>query len=87
MDTRTPKSEIDHRHGNLAPHLDKGELDLTIIVTNPNLYYLTGSIQEGMLVLAPECPGPVYLVKRVLERAHWESPLDEVRPAVSPRKL
>ena len=69
------------------PHLEKAGIDLTIVVTNPNLYYLTGSIQEGMLVLAPECPGPVYMVKRVLDRARWESPLEEVRPAVSPKKL
>jgi Xaa-Pro dipeptidase len=87
LDTRTPKGEIDLRHRNLWPHLEKAGLDLTIVVTNPNLYYLTGSIQEGMLVLAPECPGPVYMVKRVLERAHWESPMEDVRPAVSPKKL
>jgi len=87
VDPRTPRSEIEHRHGNLMPHLEKAGIDLTIVVTNPNLYYLTGSIQEGMLVLAPECPGPVYMVKRVLDRARWESPLEEVRPAVSPKKL
>ena len=87
LDTRTPKAEIDLRHRNLWPNLEKAGIDLTIVVTNPNLYYLTGSIQEGMLVLAPECPGPVYMVKRVLDRARWESPLEEVRPAVSPRKL
>jgi Xaa-Pro aminopeptidase len=67
--------------------LNGAELDLTIVVTNPNLYYLTGSIQEGMLVLSPECPGPVYMVKRVVERAHYESPMDDIRPAVSPRRL
>ncbi len=87
VDPRTPSSEIEHRHGNLMPHLDKADIDLTIVVTNPNLYYLTGSIQEGMLVLSPQCPGPVYMVKRVVDRAHYESPMDDVRPAVSPRKL
>jgi len=87
MDNRTPKAELDHRHDALGPHLDRAELDLTIIVTNPNLYYLTGSIQEGMMVLSPQCPGPTYMVKRVLDRAHWESPLEDIRPAVSPRKL
>jgi Xaa-Pro aminopeptidase len=87
VDTRTPKAEIDRRHAALAPHLNGAELDLTIVVTNPNLYYLTGSIQEGMLVLSPECPGPVYMVKRVVERAHYESPMDDIRPAVSPRRL
>lgn len=29
----------------------------------------------------------MYLVRRVLERARWESPLEEVRAAVNPRKL
>lgn len=87
LDTRTPKKEIESRHGNLLPHLEKANIDLTLVVTNPNLYYLTGSIQEGMLVISPECPGPVYMVRRVIDRAHYESPMDDVRPAVSPRKL
>jgi Xaa-Pro dipeptidase len=87
VDTRTPRTEIDRRHATLSPHLEGAGLDLTIVVTNPNLYYLTGSIQEGMLVLSPQCPGPVYMVKRVVDRAHFESPMDDIRPAVSPRKL
>jgi Xaa-Pro dipeptidase len=87
VDTRTPKQEIDHRHAALSPHLQRAELDLTIVVTNPNLYYLTGSIQEGMLIISPECPGPVYMVKRVVDRAHFESPMEDIRPSVSPRKL
>jgi Xaa-Pro aminopeptidase len=87
VDTRTPREELDWRHRALVPHLENAGLDLTIVVTNPNLYYLTGSIQEGMMVISPECPGPVYMVRRVLERARYESPLEDIRPSVSPSRL
>jgi len=87
LDIRTPKGELDRRHAALGPRLSAAGLDMTIIMSNPNLYYLTGSIQEGMLVISPQCPGPVYMVRRVLERARFESNLDDVRPMVGSRKL
>lgn len=87
LDIRTPKRELDRRHSVLAPHLEAAGLDMTIVMSNPNLYYLTGSIQEGMLVISPHCPGPVYMVRRVLERARFESHLDEVRPMVASKHL
>jgi Xaa-Pro dipeptidase len=87
LDVRTPRSEIDRRHKALWPHLEAAGLDMAIVVSNPNLYYLTGSIQEGMVVLSPQCPGPVYMVRRVLDRARFESPLDEVRPMVGSKHL
>lgn len=86
-DPRTPKEELEWRHKAIAPHLENAGLDLTVVTSNPSLFYLTGSIQEGMLVMGPECPCPVYMVRRVLERAQHESHLDDVRPAVSPKRL
>ncbi len=87
VDTRTPRQEIDRRHAALSPYLEGADIDLTIVVTNPNLYYLSGSIQEGMLTLSDHHSGPIYMVRRVLERARHESALDDVRAAVSPKRL
>jgi Xaa-Pro aminopeptidase len=86
-DILTPREELDWRHLRLRHELEPLDLDISIVTTNPNLYYLTGSIQEGMVLLCPELAGPVYLVKRVLERARHESGLSDVRKAVSPRRL
>jgi Xaa-Pro aminopeptidase len=86
-DSRTPGEELEWRHVRLSNLLEPLELDMTAISTNPNLYYVAGSIQEGMVLLCPELPEPVYLVKRVLERAQHESALSDIRPSVSPRKL
>ncbi len=87
IDPRTPREELDRRHAALTGHLQRLELDLAIVATNPNLYYLAGSIQEGMVVLSPHLTGPTYMVRRVLERAQHESALDAVIPAVSPKRL
>ncbi len=87
LDIRTPKREVERRHRTLWPHLEAAGLDMTIVISNPNLYYLTGSIQEGLVALSPHCPGPVYMVRRVLERARFESPLEDVRPMVGSKHL
>jgi len=87
IDPRTPREELNHRHGALSRRLAPLDIDLIVVVTNPNLYYLTGSIQEGMLALSNHHSGPVYMVRRVLERAKYESHLSDVRAAVSPKKL
>ena len=82
-----PRSELGRRHGSLHQRLDGLQLDMTLIATNVNLYYLAGSMQEGMLAMSGELPGPVYLARRAFDRARHESALEDVRPAVGPAKL
>lgn len=84
---RVPGPELDLRHGALGPRLWALELDLALIGTNPNLYYLTGSMQEGMVALSEGLAHPVYLARRTYDRARYESALEDVRAAVSPSKL
>jgi Xaa-Pro dipeptidase len=84
---RVAREELDRRHEALWARLPDLGVDLALVATNPNLYYLAGSMQEGLLAISPSLPGPVYLAKRVHGRARLESALDDVRPAVSPRKL
>lgn len=86
-DPRTPREELVRRHHDLKRHLAGLDIDVAIVTTNPNLYYLSGSIQEGMLAVSDHHPEPVYMVRRVLERAKFESALTDVRPAGSSKGL
>jgi len=82
-----PRSELDHRHDTLSKQLSGLEVDVALVVTNPNLYYLAGSIQEGMVALSDKLPGQVYLTRRAFDRARHESTLKDVRQAVAPSRL
>ena len=87
IDPRTPREELVRRHNRVNRQLAPLELDLAIVASNPNLYYLSGSIQEGMLALSDHRSEPVYMVRRVMERAKYESALTDVRPAVGAKGL
>jgi Xaa-Pro dipeptidase len=82
-----PKEELTRRHDALRRMLPGLDLDLMLIATNPNLFYLTGSMQEGLLAVSGKAVQPTYFVRRVFERGRSESALDDVRPSVSPSKL
>jgi len=82
-----PKEELTRRHVALRRTLPGLDLDLMLVATNPNLFYLTGSMQEGLLAVSDRTPQPTYFVKRVYERGRSESVLDDVRPSVGPSKL
>jgi len=82
-----PKEELTRRHAALRRMLPGLGLDLTLVATNPNLFYLTGSMQEGLLAVPGRTLQPTYFVKRSFERGRSESALDDIRPSVSPSKL
>nr|WP_320116919.1 Xaa-Pro peptidase family protein [uncultured Desulfuromonas sp.] len=83
---KTPQEELLRRCREFQQHLVAQQIDLAIIVQNADLFYLTGSIQQGMLLVP--CSGePVYCVRRDLERARFESTLPQVVAAPSPRHL
>jgi Xaa-Pro aminopeptidase len=87
IDPRTPQVELYRRHDLLQSRLETMDVDLVLVTTNPNLYYLTGSIQNGMVAVSKELSEPVYLVKRIFERGKWESALNDIRAAVPPSEL
>jgi Xaa-Pro aminopeptidase len=51
-----------------------------------NIYYLTGTFGNGLLWLPLE-GGPVLMLRRGMERARAESPLDDIRPFKSYRDV
>ena len=73
----TPKSEIDQRVTKLQESLRQSGIDGAVIVQNADLFYFTGTIQNSHLFVPSEGKS-VLLVKKNLERAKEESPMDNI---------
>lgn len=81
-----PAGEIESRLARFQAALAKAGFELAIIVQNSDLFYFTGTIQQGQL-LVPASGEPVYLVRKDFERARRESPIAELQPIESLREL
>lgn len=78
-----PKSEIDDRIKRLQSRMV--DMDGAILFQSVDMCYFSGTAQDG-LVYIPKDGDPVVMMKKSLERARQESPL-EVRPLKSMRNL
>jgi Xaa-Pro aminopeptidase len=75
----TLRDEIDRRLDALRSALAADGLDAALIVQHTDLAYFSGTNQQAHLVV-PAAGEPVLLVRRVLERARAESPLERIEP-------
>ena len=82
----TPREELRRRSAALQRHLAGAGIDAALIAQNADLFYFTGSVQSGMLVVPAEGE-PVYAVRRVIERARADSALERIVPFASLRGL
>lgn len=82
----TPREELERRISGLQHHLASREIDAALIGQNIDLFYFTGSMQSGMLVV-PAAGRAIYAVRRVLERARRESGIEQIVPLESFRQL
>lgn len=82
----TPVTELEHRCKRLQELMQTAALDAVIIVQNADLYYFTGTVQNGCLYV-PAQGQPLYLVRRDQARARMESGLKEVVPFASPKDI
>lgn len=82
----TPTAELENRIGKLQAELAAHDLDAALIVQNADLFYFSGSIQQGVLYI-PVQGSPLYLVRKDPQRARMESGLKEVVPLSSLRSL
>lgn len=73
----TPKSEITRRIDKLQEVLRNNEIDGAVIVQNADLFYFTGTIQNSHLFIPSEGKA-LLMVKKNLERAMDESPIDNI---------
>ena len=74
---KIPESEITARCENLRKCLIRNGIDFCLILQNVGRYYFSGSMQDAVLLLHRD-HGPVLFVKRTLERAKSESPVERV---------
>jgi Xaa-Pro aminopeptidase len=77
--SRVPAGEIAQRIARLQHHLQEQALDGALLLDQLNMYYYTGTIQQGV-VAVPAAGEPVFLVRRSIERARLETPLQQVVP-------
>jgi len=83
---QTPVDELARRVAALQRHLVQRDLDAALITQNVDLFYLTGSMQSGVVIVPAE-GRPLYAVRRVLERARRESALEHIVPLANLREV
>ena len=82
----TPAGELQARAEKLQCRMEAAGLEAVLIVQNADLFYFTGSIQQGLLFV-PAAGEPLYLVRKDYARARMESGLREVHPLGSLRDV
>jgi len=82
----TPASELTARFQKLQALMQKGNLDAVLVVQSSDLFYFTGSIQQGLLYI-PAAGEPVYMVRKEYMRARMECGLKEIVPFRSPKDI
>ncbi len=82
----TPINEIENRLKKIRAGMKKQEVEALLVIQKMNLYYLTGTTQEGLLFI-PMDGKPLLMIKRELERARVESPIKEIVALRSIREI
>ena len=72
-----PKNEIEGRIKRLQEEIVTKEIDGILLFDRIQLLYYTGSIQDGFLFIPAEGEA-LYFIRRSIERAKIESPIDEL---------
>lgn len=82
----TPKSELEARTARLQGMMCQMDIDAAILLQNADLFYFTGSIQQGVCYI-PADGEPLYLVRKDFGRARMESGLQKIMPLTSMREV
>ena len=86
MGKLVPRAEVERRLAAFQAALRADGLVGALLVQLSDLYYFTGTTQNAHLVV-PAQGTPALLVRKTLERARAESPLEHIEPLVSLREL
>ncbi len=71
----TPAEEIKGRIDRLKGRMAKEGISFAVILQNVDLFYFTGTLQKGVLVVALD-EDPLFFVEKSMVRARIETPLD-----------
>jgi len=82
----TPIEEVEHRLARVKARMEKEEIEGLLVIQKMNLYYLSGTTQDGLLMIPLEGK-PLLMIKRELERAKVESPIQEIVVLKSIREI
>ncbi|GLI40017.1 Xaa-Pro peptidase family protein [Geobacter hydrogenophilus] len=82
----TPRDELEYRIKKLQAYMAEAGLDAVIVVQNADLFYFTGTIQNGALYV-PVAGDPIYMVRKEFSRARMESGLKEIVPFATMREI
>lgn len=85
-ENNVPKSEIDSRIEKLKSRLKAARTDAALILQNTDLFYFSGTIQQSHLYIPAE-GDPILMVRKSMDRAAAESPLERIVPLSSPRQI
>jgi Xaa-Pro aminopeptidase len=81
-----PLEEIEDRLTRVKTGMKKQGIEALLVVQKMDFYYLTGTTQDGILFVPLE-KKPLLMIKRELERAIVESPIENVVTLNSSREL
>jgi Xaa-Pro aminopeptidase len=82
----TPRDELENRLTRLREHMESSEIEALLVIQKMDLYYLSGTTQDGLLFVPLE-GRPLLMIRRELERARLESSLEEIVSLQSIRHL
>jgi len=82
----TPLEEIENRLTRIRAGMEKQGIEGLLVIQKMDFYYLSGSAQDGLLFVPLEGK-PLLMIKRELERARVESPIQDVVPLKSNREI
>lgn len=75
-----PPDEIRARYARLQAKLQSARLELAVVTHRTDLYYLTGTMQDAILIARADADA-ILLVRKAFSRARAESPLPDLRPS------
>lgn len=82
----TPREELEERIAKFQERMKAQSWDAAIVMLRTNLFYFSGTAQNGVLVVPGEGE-PILLVQKSLTRATHESPLPSIHPLRSIPRL
>jgi Xaa-Pro dipeptidase len=82
----TPLEEIENRLTRIRAGMEEQGMEGLLVIQKMNLYYLSGTTQEGLLFVPLEGK-PLLMIKREPGRAKVESPIEDVVPLKSNREI
>jgi len=81
-----PLEEIEDRLTRVRTGMKKQEIEALLVIQKMDFYYLSGTTQDGILFVPLE-EKPLLMIRRELERAKVESPMENVVALNSNREL